>query len=514
MYDINWIKANAEVFDRGLKRRGAAPLSASLLELDGKRREAIVALNDMQERRNRLSKEIGQAKAQKDEAKAQALMAEVATLKEKIPAAEAAERDAKFKLDTELAAIPNLPLDDVPDGPDETANVEYFGRNISREQAAINRAPRPSFSYAPKEHYELGEAMGMMDFEIAAKLSGSRFVVLKSQLARMERALGQFMLDLHTTENGYTEVAPPLLVKEAALHGTAQLPKFENDLFRVLTESYVLRAEARAANGTQLVLGEVLDQLKEIAAELDKEPAPSIIKRQVEKLRQNAAIKQIDFILTEKRLDMEARKVAGDTLYLIPTAEVPLTNLVRESIISEDELPLRFTALTPCFRSEAGSAGRDTRGMLRQHQFNKVEMVSITTPETSIDEHERMLTCAESVLQKLGLHYRVMTLSTGDMGFGAQKTYDLEVWLPGQDTYREISSVSVCGDFQARRMDARVKGKDGKIRHVHTLNGSGTAVGRALIAVMENYQREDGSITVPEALRPYMGGLTSIGARN
>jgi len=440
MFDIKWIRANAEAFDAGLGRRnGNYPKAAELIALDEKRRAIIVSLNDMQERRNKLSKEIGQAKAQKDEVRAQALMSEVTALKEKIPAGEADERAIDQQLKAILSGIPNLPLDEVPTGVDETGNVEYFGRNLSREQAAKVRAPKPSYAFAPKEHYELGEAMGQMDFEVAAKLAGSRFVVLKSHLAKLERAIGQFMLDLHTTENGYTEVQPPLLVKDDALFGTNQLPKFEEDLFKTTS--------------------------------IDR------------------------------------------PLYLIPTAEVPLTNLVRESILAEEELPLRFAALTPCFRSEAGSAGRDTRGMLRQHQFNKVEMVSITTPETSIDEHERMLGCAELVLQRLGLHYRVMTLCTGDMGFGAQKTYDIEAWLPGQDTYREISSVSVCGDFQARRMEARVKGKDGKIRHVHTLNGSGVAVGRALIAVMENYQNEDGSIAIPDALKPYMGGLTSVGAR-
>jgi len=440
MYDINWIKANREAFDRGLTRRGLAPLSETLLAIDSRRRDAIVALNEMQEKRNRLSKEIGQAKAQKDEARAQSLLAEVASLKETTPAAEAEVRGIEADLRAQLSAIPNLPADDVPDGADEHDNVEYFGRNGSAEQAARIRPQKPTLSFEPKEHFELGEAMGMMDFEIAAKLSGSRFVVLKSQVARLERAIGQFMIDLHTTEHGYVEVAPPLLVRDDALFGTNQLPKFEEDLF------FTPHGDSR--------------------------------------------------------------------LGLIPTAEVPLTNLVRESILAEEALPLRFTALTPCFRSEAGSSGRDTRGMLRQHQFNKVEMVSITTPETSSDEHERMLSCAEAVLQKLGLHYRVMTLSTGDMGFGSQKTYDLEVWLPGQDTYREISSVSVCGDFQARRMEARVKGKDGKIRPVHTLNGSGVAVGRALVAVMENYQQEDGSVAIPEALRPYMGGLARIGAGN
>ncbi len=442
MFDIKWIRANAEAFDAAVSRRKGVSVRASdLLAIDDKRRDIIVRLNEAQERRNSLSKQIGQAKAQKDEARAQELMAEVSRLKDFIPQGEADERAVELELRNALSVIPNLVFDDVPDGTDETGNVEYFGRNGSPETAAKARAPKPSYAFAPKEHYEIGEAMGLMDFETAAKLSGSRFVVLKGQVARLERAIGQFMLDLHTTEHGYTEVQPPLLVRDEALFGTNQLPKFEEDLF------FTPHGESRLA--------------------------------------------------------------------LIPTAEVPLTNFVRESILAEEELPLRLTALTPCFRSEAGSAGRDTRGMLRQHQFNKVELVSITTPETSVDEHERMLGCAEAVLQKLGLHYRVMNLCTGDIGFGAKKTYDLEVWLPGQDTYREISSVSVCGDFQARRMDARYRpaGEKQSPRFVHTLNGSGTAVGRCLIAVMENYQQEDGSVAVPEALQPYMGGLKSIGGR-
>lgn len=442
MFDIKWIRANAEAFDAAVSRRKGVSVRASdLLAIDDKRRDVIVRLNEAQEKRNTLSKQIGQAKAQKDEARAQELMAEVSRLKDFIPQGEADERAVELELRNALSVIPNLVFDDVPDGTDETGNVEYFGRNGSPETAAQARAPKPKFSFAPKEHYEIGEAMGQMDFETAAKLSGSRFVVLKGQVARLERAIGQFMLDLHTTEHGYTEVQPPLLVRDEALFGTNQLPKFEEDLF------FTPHGDSRLA--------------------------------------------------------------------LIPTAEVPLTNFVRESILAEEELPLRLTALTPCFRSEAGSAGRDTRGMLRQHQFNKVELVSITTPETSVDEHERMLGCAEAVLQRLGLHYRVMNLCTGDIGFGAKKTYDLEVWLPGQDTYREISSVSVCGDFQARRMDARYRpaGERQAPRFVHTLNGSGTAVGRCLIAVMENYQQEDGSVAVPEALQPYMGGIKSIGGR-
>ena len=442
MFDIKWIRANPEAFDAAISRRkGVSVRSSDLLAIDDRRRDIIVRLNEAQEQRNALSKQIGQAKAQKDEAKAQELMAEVARLKESIPHGEADERAVEAELRDALSVLPNLAFEDVPDGVDEKDNVEYFGQNGTAQTAAKLRAPKPALSFAPKEHFELGEAIGQMDFEVAAKLSGSRFVVLKGQVARLERALGQFMLDLHTTQHGYTEVQPPLLVRDEALFGTNQLPKFEEDLF------FTPHGDLRLA--------------------------------------------------------------------LIPTAEVPLTNMVRDSILDERDLPIRMTALTPCFRSEAGSAGRDTRGMLRQHQFNKVEMVSITTAETSADEHERMLGCAEAVLQQLGLHYRVMMLCTGDMGFGAKRTYDLEVWLPGQDTYREISSVSVCGDFQARRMDARYRpaGEKQAPRFVHTLNGSGTAVGRCLIAVMENYQQEDGSIRVPDVLVPYMGGVTVIGAR-
>jgi seryl-tRNA synthetase len=440
MLDINWIRANADAADRALAHRKNVPFSASqLIAIDDERRAIITRLEEAQAARNAFSKQIGQAKAQKDEARAKELLDQVSHLKDAIQAGEDERRAIDDKLRNALLVMPNLPKDDVPPGEDESDNVEYFGPNGNAATAAKARPPKPSFSFKPKEHYETGEALGMMDFETAAKLSGSRFTILKSRLARMERALGQFMLDLHVDEHGYTEVEPPVLVKDDALYGTNQLPKFEEDLF------FTPHGDGRLA--------------------------------------------------------------------LIPTAEVPLTNMVRESILSEDELPLRFTALTPCFRSEAGSAGRDTRGMLRQHQFNKVELVSITTPEQSAEEHERMLASAEDVLKRLGLHYRVMTLSTGDMGFGAQKTYDIEVWLPGQDAYREISSCSVCGDFQARRMDARFKGKDGKTRHVHTLNGSALAVGRTLIAVMENYQQEDGSIAVPDALQPYMNGLKTIAAR-
>ncbi len=437
MLDINWIRANAAAVDAALAHRKNVPFSASeLIAMDDARKAVITRLEEAQAARNAFSKQIGQAKAQKDEAKASQLMDQVAHLKDAIQQGEDERRAADEKLRQALLIMPNVPKDEVPAGEDESDNVEYYGPNGNAATAAKARPPKPSFSFKPKEHFETGEALGMMDFEAGAKISGARFTVLKSGLARMERALGQFMIDMHTTEHGYMEVQPPYLVRDDALFGTNQLPKFEEDLF------FVPHGDGR--------------------------------------------------------------------LGLIPTAEVPLTNLVRESIQREEDLPLRFTALTPCFRSEAGSAGRDTRGMLRQHQFDKVELVSITTPEQSADEHERMLASAEAVLTKLGLHYRVMTLSTGDMGFGAQKTYDIEVWLPGQDTYREISSCSVCGDFQARRMDARFRDKDGKVRHVHTLNGSALAVGRTLIAVIENYQQEDGSIAVPEALRPYMGGLKVI----
>jgi seryl-tRNA synthetase len=434
MLDIKWIRENPEALDRALTNRRQQPASSRLIALDETRRAAILKLEEAQARRNSASKDIGAAKAKKDAAAAQRVMAEVAALKEQMPALEAAQKDAEKALEDALAIIPNVPQDDVPVGEDEHGNVEYRRHGT---KPAMNSA---------KEHYELGEALGQMDFAAGARLSGSRFVVLKAGLARMERAIGQFMLDLHTEEHGYTEVQPPLLVRDDVMFGTAQLPKFEDDQFF-------------AGNRAQIEAG------------------------------------------------------VGDGLWLIPTAEVPLTNLVRDSILSEDELPLRFTALTPCFRSEAGAAGKDTRGMLRQHQFDKVELVSITAPEKSKDEHERMLSCAEEVLKRLGLHYRVMTLCTGDMGFSSQKTYDIEVWLPGQGAYREISSCSVCGDFQARRMQARYRPKEGKNpRLVHTLNGSGVAVGRALIAVMENYQNPDGSISVPDALRKYMNGAEKIGA--
>lgn len=421
MFDIKWIRENPDAFDQGLRKRGLEPLSAKLIEIDEARRRNLTALQDAQSRRNAASKEIGKAKSAKDEARAEALMKEVADLKDAIQSGEAEARELEAKLNSELAQIPNLPLPDVPVGADETGNVEV--RRVGEP---------PRFNFEPKQHFEIGEALGLMDFETAAKLSGARFVVLKGALARLERALATFMLDLHTTEFGYTEAIPPFLVRDDAAFGTGNLPKFADDLFRT-------------TNG----------------------------------------------------------------FWLIPTAEVSLTNFVREEIV-ESTLPLRFTAWTPCFRSEAGAAGKDTRGMIRQHQFSKVELVSITTPDQSLAEHERMTACAEEVLKRLGLAYRTVLLCTGDMGFASQKTYDIEVWLPGQNTYREISSCSVCGDFQARRMNARYRPKDGKPEFVHTLNGSGLAVGRTLIAILENYQQADGSVIIPEALRPYMRGQERI----
>ncbi len=465
MHDIRAIRENPEAFDRDLARRGLAPLSAELIALDDARKGAVSAAQENQERRNARAKEIGAAKKAKDEPRAAELMAEVAGLKDAAPALEKAQAEAAKTLDDTLAAIPNRPKADVPEGADEHGNVEYRRFASAREKLAEGR-----------QHFELGEALGLMDFETATKISGSRFVVLKGQIARLERALGQFMLDLHTREHGYLEVAPPILVRDEAMFGTAQLPKFRDDQFAVNDGSTI--EDLRRSVGSFIATAD------------DGRRATDFISASVQ-----------DWI------DQSSR-------WLIPTAEVPLTNLVRESILSEDELPLRFTALTPCFRAEAGAAGRDTRGMLRQHQFNKVELVSITAPETSAEEHERMLACAETVLKKLDLPFRTMTLCTGDMGFASQKTYDIEVWMPGQKTFREISSCSVCGDFQARRMNARYRqkgaGKDGKPVFVHTLNGSGVAVGRALIAVMENYQNSDGSVTVPSALAPYMGGLNRI----
>nr|WP_087573128.1 serine--tRNA ligase [Sphingomonas sp. CDS-1] len=425
MHDIRFLRENPAAFDAGLARRGLEPLSAELLALDERSRAIKTALQQGQARRNEASKAIGQAMAQKDMEKAEALKAEVAALKDSMPALEAEDREVGEVLAARLAAIPNLPADDVPLGEDEAQNVE------------VSRWGEPrSFTFAPQDHADFGPALGL-DFEGGAALSGARFTALRGQMARLHRALAQYMLDRQSGENGYEEVNPPLLVRDEALFGTGQLPKFAEDLFRTT-----------------------------------------------------------------------------DGRWLIPTAEVSLTNLVREQIVPVETLPLRLTALTPCFRSEAGSAGRDTRGFIRQHQFEKVELVAICKPDESEAEHERMCAAAEGVLQALGLPYRKVLLCTGDMGFGARKTWDLEVWLPSQQTYREISSVSNCGDFQARRMNARYKPEGEKqTRFLHTLNGSGLAVGRTLVAVLENYQQEDGSVIVPEALAPYMGGLTRLRPR-
>jgi seryl-tRNA synthetase len=476
VFDIRWIRENPEAFDAGVRKRGLEPgkdvsSAAELAALDEARRKVVTRLQEAQARRNAASKEIGKAKAAKDEAKAQALMAEVAALKDELETGEKAQAEADKGLHDALSVIPNLPADDVPLGADEKGNVQA---------RRFGEPPKLAWTNKPKQHFEIGEALGLMDFETAAKLSGSRFVVLKGQLARLERALAAFMLDIHTAPEGggiggYTEIMPPYLVRDEVMFGTGQLPKFRDDQF----------AAVREHNLEQ--------QLDILNAEAE-----------------TTKVKPGSFDMEHKVTPLEV-PVRRDRLWLIPTAEVPLTNLVRESIRSEDELPVRVTAYSPCFRAEAGAAGKDTRGMIRQHQFSKVELVSITTPEQSGAEHERMTACAEEVLKRLGLAYRVMLLCSGDMGFSAQKTYDIEVWLPGQDTYREISSCSVCGDFQARRMQARYRPKGSKeVRYVHTLNGSGLAIGRTLIAILENYQQADGSVAIPEALRPYMGGASRI----
>jgi seryl-tRNA synthetase len=421
MFGVKWVRENPEAFDLGLARRGLEPHSARVLELDASRRKVQTEFQERQQTRNRMSKEIGAAKSKGEDASD--LIAEVATLKDTVQILEQQDKALASELDDVLAGLPNIPANDVPEGADESANVE------------LRRwGTQPSFGEQPRQHFEIGEALGLMDFERGAKLSGARFVVLSGVLARLERALGAFMLDLHTKEFGYTEIAPPLLVRESTAYGTGNLPKFAEDLFRT-----------------------------------------------------------------------------ADGYWLIPTAEMPLTNLVAGEVLDESDLPLRMTAFTPCFRAEAGAAGKDTRGMIRQHQFSKVELVSITHPDESAAEHERMTACAEEVLKRLDLAYRVVVLSTGDMGFSAQKTFDIEVWLPGQDCYREISSCSNCGGFQAQRMNARFRATGGKqTQFVHTLNGSGLAVGRTMVAVLENYQNADGSVTVPEALRPYLGEMDRL----
>ncbi|MCB2113113.1 MAG: serine--tRNA ligase [Parvularculaceae bacterium] len=423
MHDLKYIRENPDRFDAGLARRGLAPRAGEILALDAEARKFTAALQDLQTKRNTASKAIGAAKAKKDEAEAARLMAEVESVKHQMPAAEAEQKKYLDRIDEILAAIPNIPAEDAPPGADENDNVE------------TRRWGEPKRIENAREHFDIGEALGLMDFETAAKMSGARFVLLKGRLARLERAIASLMLDTHTGEYGYTECSPPALVRDNAPFGVGQLPKFEEDLFRT-TNGY----------------------------------------------------------------------------WLTSTAEVTLSNIVADSIVDADELPLRFTAWTPCFRSEAGAAGKDTRGMIRMHQFSKVELVSITAPDKSNEEHERMTACAESILKKLELPFRTVTLCTGDMGFASRKTYDIEVWLPGQERYREISSCSNCGDFQARRMKARFRKKGEKgAEFVHTLNGSGLAVGRTLVAVLENYQQPDGSVAVPDALAPYMGGVKAIG---
>jgi seryl-tRNA synthetase len=505
VFDIRWIRDNPEGFDAGLGKRGLAPggdvkFAGELIALDEARRKVVTRLQEAQARRNAASKEIGRAKAARDEAKAAALMAEVAALKDELAGGEEKQRAADKALHGALSVIPNLPLDEVPVGKDERDNEEV---------RRVGTPPKLAWTNKPKEHFEIGEALGLMDFETAAKLSGSRFVVLKGQLARLERALAQFMLDLHTAPatdglGGYTEIVPPYLVRDEAMYGTAQLPKFEDDQFATRRK---FELDEHAQEEVERLYAEFLDRKRKVDEVEGKIDAGAVGK--------NRNDLQRDLIAYKYQLTRLQRRIhdifAATELWLIPTAEVPLTNLVRESIRDEAELPIRVTAYSPCFRAEAGAAGKDTRGMIRQHQFSKVELVSITTPEESAAEHERMTACAEEVLKRLGLAYRTMLLSTGDMGFAARKTYDIEVWLPGQNTYREISSCSNCGDFQARRMNARYRPKGAKEnRFVHTLNGSGLAVGRTLIAILENCQQEDGSVAIPDALVPYMGGAKRI----
>ncbi len=482
MHDIKAIRDDHAAFVAGLQRRNiadAATIAQDILDRDHGLRALLTRLQAAQARRNEASKLIGQAKARKDEAGAAALMAEVAGLKEEIQTGEEEERKLKKELDEILAGLPNIPVGDVPNGADENANVEVPERAFGT---------RPTMN-AAKEHFDIGEALGLMDFERAAKVSGARFVYLKGALARLERALGMFMLDLHTDTFGYTEMAPPLMVLPAAVFGTGQLPKFEDDLFATYSVDWDAVKEQHKARPAMLKA--FMSQKYDDAAVGDWSSSDQEAYHQWMQETFNSA-------QTEKR-------------FLIPTAEVSLTNYVREEILDEASLPLRFTAWTPCFRAEAGAAGKDTRGMIRQHQFSKVELVSITTPEQSLAEHERMVDCAQEVLKRLGLHHRVVTLCTGDMGFTGKKTYDIEVWLPGQNRFREISSCSNCGDFQARRMNTRFRAKDARqTRFVHTLNGSGLAVGRTLIAILENYQQPDGSVAIPDALRPYMGGMEKI----
>lgn len=482
MLDVKWIRENPGALDEALRRRGLPPLGAEVSKLDQKRRAAQTEAQRVQAEHNQLSKEIGIAKAKGQDATP--ILAKVGALKSKQADLEEAMRAADRELEAFLAVVPNAPAPEVPEG-----------RTSDDNQVVRRSGPIAKPDFQPKQHFELGEALGLMDFEQAGKISGARFTILKGALARLERALAQFMLDLHTTEFGYTEVSPPLLVRDRAMYGTAQLPKFETDSFDTSIVDFLLPDQLKllGQGATRMVVAPKDPNNKDIAKRLSEATELKAV------IGSGGDLKRIE--------------LKGMRSWLIPTAEVPLTNLVADKILNEKDLPLRFTAWTACFRSEAGAAGKDTRGMLRQHQFYKVELVSIAHPDKSEEEHERMTACAEEVLKRLELPYRTVLLCTGDMGFASRKTYDLEVWLPGQGMYREISSCSNCGDFQARRMDARFRpaGQKGT-RYVHTLNGSGIAVGRALIAVMENYQRGNGSIEIPAALRPYMGGMKSIGA--
>ncbi len=466
MHDIKFIRDTPDAFDAAMLRRHLDVTAADILSLDGERRAVQTETQELQAKRNDLSKQIGEIK--KTGGNADELMQQVASMKERLATLENMDKLYAQRMQEMLCSIPNIPANDVPEGKDEADNKE------------LRRSGQPALINNPRQHFELGEALGLMDFEGAAKLSGARFTILKGALARLERALGDFMLDTHTDEFGYTEISPPLLVKDEVMFGTAQLPKFADDQFTAA------RTKSR---------DELLHEALSFAS--------------AEEL---ASLQRGERSLADVVAAAISRAPVKEDLWLIPTAEVPLTNMVANTILEREKLPLRFTARTPCFRAEAGAAGRDTRGMLRQHQFYKVEMVSITAPEESDKEHQRMTECAEHVLKKLELPFRTIVLCTGDMGFAARKTYDIEVWMPGQNTFREISSCSNCGDFQARRMNARTRASGEKnTEFVHTLNGSGVAVGRCLIAIMENYQQPDGSIVIPAVLRKYMGGMERIG---